>query len=479
MNDGEHRSGWRSRVQAEMLRAMTSRQRSIRSGLAIVAAVVAVAGAGDAAGAAPAAGAVPATRAAPDAAARAASARLDRSFGGGRGWVTTRIRGRSALAYAATIARAGRIVIAGQATTSQGEGQIVVARYLPGGRLDSTFGNRGVFTTAFPAKTGPYSGLAVRAQGTGGKLVIAGGYGLGSMLIIRLTARGRLDHSFGTRRSGYTTVSIGGTGESLAIGRRGAIYVGGSNANANGRPMVVARLTSAGRLDSSFGRRGIAQVAFWNLRLAASAGTTGLAVTGDGGVIGSGHLDYIGSDGHGSAGIFRLNPRGRPLKGFGQSGHLEVAFTRPGGAFQQWFPCAMTVDGRGRITVTGDGSAGSGAALLTIRTSARGVLDRGFGSTRNGRAILPGLEGDNTTTCGATVSRSGVLTAGVSRTLARLRSNGSPDRGFSSTGRLRIGRPAAVAIQAVVASGSGAVLVAGSAGNNIYVARYLLGRGPR
>ncbi len=440
---------------------MTTLRRRIRLGMVTFAV-------GAAATAGPVAAAGPSGRA----------ARPDPSFGRGRGWVTTRIPGRDVLAYGATITPARRIVIAGQATTPRGQGQIVVARYLPGGRLDPGFGTHGVFETSFPARSGPYIGLAVQPQGSRGKLVVAGGYGLGSMLVMRLTASGRVDRSFGTRH-GYTTVPVGGTAESLAIGRGGVILVGGSNANANGRPMIVARLTSAGRLDRRFGRGGVAQLAFWNLRLAASAGTTGLATTSDGGVIGAGHLDYIGSDGHGSAGIFRLSSHGRPLTGFGRQGHLEVAFPKRGGAFQQWFPCAMAVDGRGRITVTGDGSAGSGAALLSVRTSARGVLDPSFGPARNGHAVLPGLRTFSTTTCGATVSRSGLLTAGVAATLARLRSDGAPDRGFSRTGRLRIGTPRHVAIQAVVASGSGAVLLAGSAGNDIYVARYLLGSGPR
>ena len=47
---------------------------------------------------------------------------------------------------------------------------------------------------------------------------------------------------------------------------------------------------------------------------------TGLAVTRDGGVIGAGHLDYIGSDGHGSAGIIRLSSRGTPVTSFGTRG---------------------------------------------------------------------------------------------------------------------------------------------------------------
>ena len=243
------------------------------------------------------------------------SARPDPSFGGGRGWVTTGLRGLETVAYAATIAPAGRIVIAGQATDTHGHGQIVVARYLPNGHLDRAFASRGIFKTSLPTATGPYIGLAVRPQGR--KLIVGGGYGLGSMLVMRLTASGRLDRTFGARHIGYTTIAVGGTAESLVVARSGAILLGSSNANANGRPMVVARLTAGGRLDRGFGRGGLAQAAFWNLRLAASAGVTGLAVTRDGGVIGAGHLDYIGSDGHGSAGIIRLSPRGRQVTSFG------------------------------------------------------------------------------------------------------------------------------------------------------------------
>ena len=403
------------------------------------------------------------------------SARPDPSFGGGRGWVTTGLRGLETVAYAATIAPAGRIVIAGQATDTHGHGQIVVARYLPNGHLDRAFASRGIFKTSLPTATGPYIGLAVRPQGR--KLIVGGGYGLGSMLVMRLTASGRLDRTFGARHIGYTTIAVGGTAESLVVARSGAILLGSSNENANGRPMVVARLTAGGRLDRGFGRGGLAQAAFWNLRLAASAGVTGLAVTRDGGVIGAGHLDYIGSDGHGSAGIIRLSPRGRQVTSFGTRGHVEVAFTKRGGGFAQWFPCALTVDGRGRITTTGDGSTSRGAGLLSARLTTHGRLDRTFGT--GGRASTPGLSGFSTTTCGATATPAGALTAGVADTLVRLRVGGAPDPRFARGGVLRIRRPRAVAVQAVIPSGSRAVVVAGSAGNSMYLARYLLGAAAR
>ena len=155
--------------------------------------------------------------------------------------MTTGLRGLETVAYAATIAPAGRIVIAGQATDPHGHGQIVVARYLPNGRLDRAFASRGIFKTSLPTATGPYIGLAVRPQGR--KLIVGGGYGLGSMLVMRLTASGRLDRTFGARHIGYTTIAVGGTAESLVVARGGAILLGSSNENANGRPMVVARLT--------------------------------------------------------------------------------------------------------------------------------------------------------------------------------------------------------------------------------------------
>ena len=165
------------------------------------------------------------------------------------------------------------------------------------------------------------------------------------------------------------------------------------------------------------------------------------------------------------------------MTSFGTRGHVEVAFTKPGGGFHQWFPCALTVDGRGRITTTGDGSTNRGAGLLSARLTSGGRLDRTFGT--GGRATTPGLTGFSTTTCGATTTAAGALTAGVSDTLVRLHVGGRPDTRFARGGVLRIRRPGKVAVEAVVPSGSRAVVIAGSAGNSVYLARYLVGAAAR
>ena len=385
--------------------------------------------------------------------------------------MATPIAGATPVAYDAAVVREGKIVVAGQATTRAGNGQILVARYRPDGRLDRGFGSRGIFRTALPRKAGPFIATSVAQERKTGRLLVAGGYGQGSLLVMRLTPAGRLDRSFG--RSGLARSPVGGIAQSLAIQRDGGILLGGSNANRNGRPMIVARFSRDGRLDRAFGRRGLAEILFWNADLAASAGVDGLATSSGGEIVGFGHLDYIGSDGHGSAGVFRLSSKGQPVQGFGAGGHVEVAFTRPAGGFAQWFPCALTLASGGRIMVSGDGSVGAGGAILSARLTVQGVLDSSYGGAGDGRVVTPGLRGgSNDTTCGATSSTAGALTVGVGSSLGRLQVDGTPDDRFAPGGLLRIARPRGASINAVVRSGTRRVVVAGFARNALYVARY-------
>jgi hypothetical protein len=90
-----------------------------------------------------------------------AAVRPDASFDTGRFRMTTRIPHVAAFAYAVTVVPGGAIVIAGETTTSNG----------------------------------PFVATSVMRVPSTGKLLIAGGYGSGSMLAMRLTADGRLDRS--------------------------------------------------------------------------------------------------------------------------------------------------------------------------------------------------------------------------------------------------------------------------------------------
>ena len=80
-----------------------------------------------------------------------ANGRLDRTFGGGDGIVTTKFGVDGASGRAMTVLPDGRFVVCG--STGGATPVFALARYRPGGGLDSTFGGTGMVTTSFPGRT--------------------------------------------------------------------------------------------------------------------------------------------------------------------------------------------------------------------------------------------------------------------------------------------------------------------------------------
>lgn len=395
----------------------------------------------------------------------------DPAFGDG-GFVTTPIAGAQAVGYDATVLGNGKIVVAGQATTATNNGQIVVARYLTDGSLDDSFGDGGIYTSELPPADGPFLARAVRQARDSRKILVAGGYGQGSMLALRLTAKGKPDPTFG--KSGFTTLPVGGVAGALAIQSDGRILLGGADGNDNGQPMVIARLNADGSTDASYGDDGIVKSIFWDPMMAASAGVSGLRIArgSGGGLVGFGHIDYIGGDGHGSAGVFRLDSDGEPVTSFGSGGHTEIDFPTGQSRPAFWFPCAMSQDSQGRITVTGD-STNFGGAMLSTRLTAAGAPDSSFGNSGDGRVITPGwANNDNFTTCGAALTGGKTLTAAAGPIAMQLTSAGSTRPSFGPGGLLRITDPTGVGINAVRRSAFRRVIFAGSAGADLYLAQY-------
>jgi uncharacterized delta-60 repeat protein len=193
--------------------------------------------------------------------------------------VTLEISGQSTVAYAATATSHG-IVVAGQAIPNgNGTGQVLVAKYDSSGRLDADFGRQGIYRSSLPETDGPFVATAV-ARDAQGRLLVAGRYGLGSALVLRLTATRQLDTTFGT--GGLTTIPVGSIAQSMAVQKDGRILVWASNLDEHGRPMVVVRLTSSGAIDHSFGTNGKTEILLWDANHASSGGVSGLAATAKG-----------------------------------------------------------------------------------------------------------------------------------------------------------------------------------------------------
>jgi len=396
-----------------------------------------------------------------------AGVRPDPSFGNGLGFVTLELSGVDTIANAA-IATSDGIVVAGDAFPKNSTGQVLVAKYDSTGNLDPSFGTQGIFISSLPQADGPFGANAV-AQDTQGRFLVAGGYGQDSVLVLRLTATGQLDTTFGT--GGLTTIPLGDAAESIALQKDGRILVGSSNRGENGRPMVVARLTSSGAVDPSFGTNGKTELLFWDPNLANSVGVTSLATTPNGRIVGSSHLDNIGG-GPSSAGVFRLTSSGHLDPGYGNGGVVRVLFPNPDGSFAPWFQCAMTLDPSGRATVTGDASTDTAGVILTARLTATGALDPSFGPGGDGRVAIPGTNGD-AVTCGAAAS-GGVFTLGVGSSFAQLLQDGTPNENFAAGGVTNIGTPADLGINAVVLPRPHVAVLAGAAGTSLYVSRWLL-----
>jgi uncharacterized delta-60 repeat protein len=184
---------------------------------------------------------------------------LDTSFGS-NGRVITAIKsqtGRDSLhqLLVQTIAGETRLVAVG------GEGDFIAARYQVNGQLDTSFGNSGKISGLFNANIG-----AARAAVAldGGRLVIAGHINH-DVAIVRLNANGTLDSSFGNAGRVLTAVSTSNWDEATALVRQadGKLVVGGwvYEGNSSSGDFLTLRYNDNGQLDTSFAQAGMALVA--------------------------------------------------------------------------------------------------------------------------------------------------------------------------------------------------------------------------
>jgi len=151
----------------------------------------------------------------------------------------------------------GRLVAASSAVVA-GHLDIDVARVLPDGRLDISFGSGGATTLDFG---GEEEGLAVAIQADS-RIVIGGAARFpeqdgNSAALIRLKTDGSLDTEFGG--GGISTTGFGGNSmlNALALETSGKIVATGSRSTAAAGPdLIVARFNADGSVDASFGDAG-------------------------------------------------------------------------------------------------------------------------------------------------------------------------------------------------------------------------------
>lgn len=179
---------------------------------------------------------------------------LDTSFGGGDGIVTTSFGHETQRASSIVIEPGGKLLVSGDAG-----GEFALARYNSDGSFDTSFGGSdGEVTADVPNTSGFRSWSGSMALLPSGKIVLGGNVFANEpevaepwhMAVARFTTSGSLDTSFGTNG---TTVGPRGNMYGLAADASGRLLAAGwSNYE-----FTVARFNADGSLDTSFGNAGM------------------------------------------------------------------------------------------------------------------------------------------------------------------------------------------------------------------------------
>lgn len=382
---------------------------------------------------------------------------LDTSFGSS-GIVTTNFGSGNDRIYGIAIQTDGKILAAGSA--ANGTLDFGVARYLASGELDTTFGGGDGMVT-FPV--GSFDDIAyaigINADGT---ILVAGTAGVAigdnDFAVARLTTDGTLDSTFGTGAIAQRDLGAGGDDQAraLALVSGGRILLGGYGNSGTGLDFAVAAFTSTGAIDTAFGSSGTTVVAIGTGEDKAYS----MSVQPDGKVVLAGS-SFAGSEINFA--LARMTSSGVVDSSlFGTSGRVTLDIGATDVAY------SVALRSNGRLVVSGvAGQASNNGAVVQFLTT--GAIDSAFATS--GMVTLD-LNGNTDEFHGATLLPDGrlfVAGSSVGLTLAAaLRVTGSFDLAFGTQGAHTVDISSGLdQLEAAVAQADGKVVVGGVTHNGV------------
>jgi uncharacterized delta-60 repeat protein len=308
---------------------------------------------------------------------------LDTSFGAS-GIVITDILGHDDAVTGLALQPDGKIVAAGKARTSSAW-NVAVVRYNTNGSVDSSFGTNGKVTTSLGSGDGVATALVRQPDG---KLLVAGYTGSASnskFALVRYTAGGSLDPTFGSGGNVTTAVDSGpDDARVVTLQPDGKIVVAGDSSGF----LVLARYAASGALDTSFGTAGFAS---------GPGFASAVAVQTDGKIIAAGE-DLNDSRTNYDFALSRFEPDGLPDDSFGVDGNGEVR-TAFGPGDDTALAVALQPDGK---------IVAAGTTTLTPGSRYEFALARYLGSTltitKSGNGIGTVISSPAGINCGPTCS---------------------------------------------------------------------------
>jgi uncharacterized delta-60 repeat protein len=293
---------------------------------------------------------------------------LDRSFGAS-GTATAPVPAPEAMHRSTSILVQddGRIVIGGEVDPvwdNDPWAHFALARFLPDGSPDPSFGSGGMVVMALGADERD-SIVAALAPAPGGRIVACGPgndtQGRGALALARYDSNGHLDPGFG---SGGVVRGPAGFCDAMARGPGGTLVLAGNGRDTAGNPTITAaRYLADGRPDPTFGNGGIVATA---IPMDTSRGFIHVLPQPDGKVVLTGQWDYQFE-------LLRLDASGRPDPTFGAGG---VVRTGAAGTLTCG-PAALQANGR-IVLGGGEQVGGSERRFAIARYLPDGSLDPSF-----------------------------------------------------------------------------------------------------
>lgn len=361
---------------------------------------------------------------------------LDKSFGV-RGKVRTAFPSENAAATAVAIQPNGKVIVAGPTgATATAQRRIAVARYMPDGTLDSTFGRGGKVMSPLEATSiGVFLGAALALQ-PNGKIVVAGTTdstysGSSRFAVARYNANGSLDSSFGNK--GEATAAFGtdwAAAMAIALEPDGKIVVAGytlSGASFALQGFALARYNADGSLDSTFGSGGEVTTV-----VGSAAAAAAVAVQSNGKILAAGSTSSGKDLQVRHFALVRYNGSGVLDPTFGRDGIVTTTF-RNDDAIQ-----GLAISPDGRTVAVGSTVSHRGAyfRFALARYEPDGSLDSSFGSGKVTTAFGPGDDQAHAVTTSQT-ARSSWLARVPIRRLMRM-SLQLPDTSIERSARYRV-----------------------------------------
>ena len=359
-----------------------------------------------------------------------ANGSLDTSFDGD-GKLTTDFFGSYDIGESITLQTDGKILVAGYAFNSSGSPAFALARYNANGSLDTSFDGDGKLTTDFFG-SGNY-GNSITLQ-SDGKILMAGsafnGSGGQDFALARYNANGSLDTSFDG--DGKLTTDFFGSGDqvrSITLQADGKILVAGIADNGSGRQdFALARYNANGSLDTSFDGDGKLTTDFFGL----DDQVRSIILQADGKILVAGYA--TNNDGDYDLALARYNANGSLDTSFDGDGKLTTDFFVLDDIGE-----SVTLQTDGKFLVAGSAFGGGSSDFLLARYNANGSLDTSFDG--DGKVMVNIGKNGNTSDSAYAVNFQAdgkIVVAGYSDSsgqsdfaLARLNADGSLDTSFS------------------------------------------------